>query len=267
MKKAHAGIAAGALIAGVSLAFFAVRSKADVHAAGGLGGAAAIAPSSGTAPSGESPPAAVTQSSPPALSNEAQAAPAVTPSSATASPAGDAPAPAAFSQGGSTSPAAGGDATPAASARGKAAKAGALPVSLKAPDFTLRDLKGKKVRLSNFRGKVVFLDFWATWCPPCRQSFPAVEALNKQYSSRGLQILGVSVDEDVEAVAPFVKEMGATYTVLTAKDNPVGARYGVDGIPAFFLIDKNGNVAGQWVGFDPEFTKEWRKSIDKLLPS
>src|SRR5687767_10454531 len=87
----------------------------------------------------------------------------------------------------------------------------ARPSAAAAPDFTLTDISGKQVSLKDYRGKVVLVDFWATWCPPCRVSIPAMEELHKEYGPKGLQVLSVSMDEDVELVAPFAQEQKMTY--------------------------------------------------------
>lgn len=134
-----------------------------------------------------------------------------------------------------------------------------------APDFTLRDTAGNRVTLSQLKGKVVLLDFWATWCGPCRQSMPSVQKLHEEYASKGLQVLGVNVDEDPSSVAAFAGKMGITYPVLLAGGTGVDSEYGVTGIPAFLLLDKEGRAADSWVGFDPSYAGGWRRSIDKVL--
>jgi thiol-disulfide isomerase/thioredoxin len=134
-----------------------------------------------------------------------------------------------------------------------------------APAFTLKDLKGRPVSLSDFKGKPVFLEFWATWCGPCRMSMPEVERLHEEYARKGLQVLGVSVDENPADVGPFVGEMGIRYPILMAGASGVDAQYQVSGIPAFFVIDKDGRVAGAWLGFEPAFADQWRRDIDKIL--
>ncbi len=136
-----------------------------------------------------------------------------------------------------------------------------------APAFTLPDLNGKQVSLAGLKGQVVFVDFWATWCPPCRYSIPALEALHREFQARGFQVVGVSLDENTAAVAPFVKEKGITYTVLLGGESDVADLYGVRGIPSLYLIDKEGRVARRWVGYDPKYDKEWRDSIAQLLSS
>jgi cytochrome c biogenesis protein CcmG/thiol:disulfide interchange protein DsbE len=117
-----------------------------------------------------------------------------------------------------------------------------------APDFTLKDLYGKQVSLSGFKGKVVLLEFWATWCPPCQASVPGIERLYKSYAGKGLVVLGVSLDEGGwDSVKGFAKESGITYPVLQG-DEDVTGKYMIRSIPALFLVDKDGMIAKQYLG-------------------
>jgi thiol-disulfide isomerase/thioredoxin len=117
-----------------------------------------------------------------------------------------------------------------------------------APDFTLQDISGKKVRLADLKGKVVMLEFWATWCPPCRAEIPAIERLHTQYGGKGLTVLAIALDEggwdDVKA---FITERKISYTVLKGSED-VSAEYKIRLIPATFLIDKEGNIRKQYMG-------------------
>ena len=117
-----------------------------------------------------------------------------------------------------------------------------------APDFTLQDLSGKKVRLFDFKGKVVLLEFWATWCPPCRAEIPTIERLHAQYGGKGLTILAISLDEGGwDGVQSFAKEHKISYTVLQGTED-VSGKYMVRLIPSMFLIDKQGNIKKQYMG-------------------
>jgi peroxiredoxin len=117
-----------------------------------------------------------------------------------------------------------------------------------APDFTLEDLFGRSVKLSDQKGKVVLVEFWATWCPPCRESIPTLEKLHTQYAARGLVILAVSVDEGSwDSVKKFVAEHKMTYPVLKGTDD-VTQKYMVRLIPSMFLVDKEGNIKKQFMG-------------------
>ncbi|HOW28856.1 MAG TPA: redoxin domain-containing protein [Elusimicrobiota bacterium] len=142
---------------------------------------------------------------------------------------------------------------------------GADPNAPAAPDFTLQTLDGKTASLSDFRGRPVFLDFWATWCPPCRLSIPLVKKIHQDYSDKGLQVLGVSLDEDTETVAPFARNYSINYMVLLGGNSPIQSVYQVRGVPTFFLLNSKGQVVRRWEGFDPRLEPHWRMEIENLL--
>ncbi len=117
-----------------------------------------------------------------------------------------------------------------------------------AADFKLQDLNGKTVRLSDFKGKPVLIDFWATWCPPCRASIPEIVKLDKTYSSKGLVVISVSLDEgDWDAVKAYAKEVGITYPVLKANED-VTSDFLVRSIPMVVIINKEGKVVKRYLG-------------------
>lgn len=126
---------------------------------------------------------------------------------------------------------------------------GAGRAGFPAPDFSLRDLDGHVHRLSDLRGKVVFLNLWATWCPPCRMEMPSMERLHQRLHGKDFVMLAVSEDEaGATAVQPFVQEMGLTFPVLLDTEGTVPARYGVTGYPETFLIDREGRVVHHTIG-------------------
>ena len=135
----------------------------------------------------------------------------------------------------------------------------------KAPEFTLKTAKdGKTVKLSDFKGKVRIVDFWATWCPPCRGEIPHFVALQKKYQKKGLEVIGLSVDRDgPEVVNKFAKEQGINYTSLMADDTVMSAYGGIRGIPTTFVIDREGNIVKKYVGGTEE--AEFEKVIKDLL--
>ncbi len=122
-------------------------------------------------------------------------------------------------------------------------------------DFNLSDIKGKKVKLSDFKGNVVILNFWATWCPPCRMEIPSFIELYKKYKNDGLTIIGVAIDNEVK-VKNFVKDNNINYPVLIADETTIMKYGGIRGIPTTFIIDKNGNIKNQYVGYRPKETFE-----------
>ncbi len=134
-----------------------------------------------------------------------------------------------------------------------------------APDFTLKDASGAEVKLSDYRGKVVLLNFWATWCGPCALEIPWFIEFEQQYKSRGFEVLGVSMDEDGwQAIKPYVSEHKMNYRVLLGNDS-VGQLYGgVDALPTTFIIDRNGRfAAAPYVGLAGK--NEYLQEIQSLL--
>lgn len=134
-----------------------------------------------------------------------------------------------------------------------------------APGFSLLDTQGKTVALADFKGKVVFIDFWATWCPPCRISMPEVEKLYADYQGKAVQVLGLNLDENGDNARRFVERKKTPYPVLLAGDSDISSAYGVGGIPHFVLIDKEGRLVNMWSGFAPGMGEEWRAAINTLL--
>ncbi len=126
----------------------------------------------------------------------------------------------------------------------------AFGIGLPAPDFTLKDIHGQDVSLSAQRGKAVIVDFWATWCGPCRVAMPHLQALSQDYPEQ-LVVLAVSLDQNpLQVVPPFAKQMGLTFPLLADPAAAQVARQwgGVSSIPTAFLIDPQGNVVLRWVG-------------------
>jgi len=132
-----------------------------------------------------------------------------------------------------------------------------------APSFTLPDMSGKQVSLSNFKGKVVLLDFWATWCGPCRQAIPHLEALHKKYKDQGLIVIGINHERDHDKVKEFAKEQ-ISYVVLLDADEQF-TQYGISGIPTAFYIDKEEKIRYCDVGFGPGKEKQIEQKVRELL--
>jgi len=138
-----------------------------------------------------------------------------------------------------------------------------LPVvGSKAPNFTLEDVNGKTVGLSDYKGKVVLVEFWATWCPPCRELTPELNKIYEKYKDKGFVILALSA-EDRDTLKDYIKEHGVKYSVVIATRETI-KKYGVIGIPVSFLIDKEGKVASRHM-YTPDFVNELTSEIEKLL--
>src|SRR6185503_2470845 len=128
----------------------------------------------------------------------------------------------------------------------------ALPAAQPAAAFTLNDLGGRPVSLKDFAGKsVVVLDFWATWCGPCKASLPALNEFRKNHQGKGVEVLSVNLGEQASLVSDFVTREGYALWVLLDSDSSVAGAYGVSGIPTLVVIDKEGNVRQKFVGYDP----------------
>jgi thiol-disulfide isomerase/thioredoxin len=133
-----------------------------------------------------------------------------------------------------------------------------------APGWELQGLDGKAVHSTDFKGKVVILDFWATWCPPCRAEIPGLIELQKKYAAQGLAVVGVSVDEaGLKTVKAFSDKNGINYPVVLTDNKIVDAYGGIDGLPTTFIIDRNGHIVKQHLGFTAQ--AEFEEEITPLL--
>ena len=117
-----------------------------------------------------------------------------------------------------------------------------------APDFTLTDLDGNQVRLSDLRGRPVIVNFWASWCVPCRDEFPLLADAVAAHAGQGLALVGIVYDDNAEAARQFMDEFGASWPALTDPDGAVARRYGIFGPPETFFIGRDGTVVGRQIG-------------------
>ena len=133
-------------------------------------------------------------------------------------------------------------------------------VGERAPDFTLKDLNGKDVTLSSFKGKPVFLNFWASWCPFCKKERKELDALYNVYKDKDLVIISISLDRSEDTLRDFMKDHPAGYTVLTDTKMMSAAMYGVSGYPTTFLIDREGVIKYKAPGY-----REWSSNSSVTL--
>lgn len=134
-------------------------------------------------------------------------------------------------------------------------------VGSQAPDFTLKDLKGQNVSLSQFKGKVVLLDFWASWCPPCQASTPFLVEMHKKYGSKGLVVLSINRKEDPATVEAYVKKHGIENPVLLDDADAAKNLYPSQGIPTFVLIGRDGKILWKQIGYGDELRELFEKKI------
>jgi len=133
-----------------------------------------------------------------------------------------------------------------------------------APDFALKDGDGKVVKLSDYRGKVVLLDFWATWCGPCKIEIPWFMDMQRKDKDKGFEVLGVAMDDEGwEAVKPFAAKMGMNYRLVIGNDQTAEMYGGVDALPTTFLIDRAGKIAAVHIGLTSR--KDIEDGIEQLL--
>jgi thiol-disulfide isomerase/thioredoxin len=132
-------------------------------------------------------------------------------------------------------------------------------------DFELQDLSGATHRLSDFRGKVVFLNFWATWCGPCRFEMPSMEKLYQRLKEEGLEIVAVNLQEDRSSVEQFVDEYGLSFPVLLDTTGRIGATYGARSIPTTYIVDREGLVIAGTIGTREWDTEDYIRFFEKLL--
>ena len=133
-----------------------------------------------------------------------------------------------------------------------------------APEFALKDADGKVLRLSDYRGKVILLDFWATWCGPCQIEIPWFMEFERKYRDRGFAVIGVSMDEEGwEAVKPFVADLAVNYRMVLGDDSIAQQYGGVEALPTTFLIDREGKIAAVHVGLASK--SEFQNGIEQLL--
>lgn len=135
-----------------------------------------------------------------------------------------------------------------------------------AADFTLPTFPDDStISLANFKGRVVYLDFWATWCPPCRKSFPWMEEMHQRYKDAGLSIIAVSVDKKRDLIEQFIQKMKPTFTIAHDPTGEVAKSYKLRGMPSSYLIDRNGQLVKVHMGFRSKDEAKMEEIIKTLL--
>jgi peroxiredoxin len=139
-----------------------------------------------------------------------------------------------------------------------------VAVGTLAPDFALVDMQGNKHRLSDYRGQGVFLNFWGTWCPPCKKEMPYINNQYHQYKDKGVQVLTVDIQESELVVNQFAERLKLDFPIMIDTDKEVMSTYGIDLLPATFLIDKDGKVVKYYTGELSE--DKVREFMEKIKP-
>jgi peroxiredoxin len=138
-------------------------------------------------------------------------------------------------------------------------------LGLRAPDFALRDMKGNYVSLTALRGKVVVLNFWATWCPPCKLEMPSLNRLHNDYLARGLEVIAVSTDSSDKGIRNYTGELHLNLRILRDRDGRLSKLYGVYSLPTTFVIDQSGMVVLRYMGEQDWDSPKIRAKIEALL--
>ena len=134
-----------------------------------------------------------------------------------------------------------------------------------APDFALKSSTGENLRLSEYRGDVVMINFWATWCGPCRQEMPLLDELYTRYERVGFNLLGVNIDDDSRRAMQMIEELGVNFPVLFDASKEVSKLYEVDAMPVTVLVDREGNVRFVHHGYKPGYEEKYLDQVRTLL--
>ena len=134
-----------------------------------------------------------------------------------------------------------------------------------APDFVLKSARGTNLRLSEYRGNVVMINFWATWCGPCRQEMPLLNDLYSRYGRVGFSLLGVNIDDDSRRAMDMAEELGVTFPVLFDERKEVSRLYQVEAMPVTVLVDRTGKVRHVHLGYKPGYEEKYLTEIRALL--
>ena len=134
-----------------------------------------------------------------------------------------------------------------------------------APNVRLQSADGAIVQLSDYKGKIVVIDFWASWCPPCKASFPALDALFREYQARGVEVLAVNLDERRRDADAFLAARPHGLTVLYDAEGASAAAFGVKGMPSSFVVDRSGNIRFTHMGYSGNVDESYRRELAQLL--
>ena len=138
-------------------------------------------------------------------------------------------------------------------------------IGQKAPDFALKSSTGENLRLSEYRGEVVMLNFWATWCGPCRQEMPLLDDLYNRYERVGFKLLGVNIDDNSQRAIDMMRELGVDFPILFDATKDVSKLYDVNAMPVTVILDREGNVRYVHKGYKPGYEEKYLNEVRALL--
>jgi len=141
----------------------------------------------------------------------------------------------------------------------------ALTGSGQAANFTLKSADGENIRLSEYRGQVVLINFWASWCGPCRQEMPHLDDIHRKYEPMGFTVFGVNVEQDRTMADKVLRDIPVTFPILFDDNNLVSELYDVDAMPATVLVDRNGEIRYMHRGYKPGYEQEYEKQVKTLI--
>ena len=146
-----------------------------------------------------------------------------------------------------------------------ATNASALELGKPAPDFTLKSMTGLNLNLAEQRGKIIVINFWASWCGPCRKEMPVLQTFYDKYQDLGVSVWGVNVEQENQAGRDFLADLNLSFPILFDETNTISATYQVEAMPTTIIIDRDGVVRYAYKGYKPGYEKKYAKAIKKLI--
>ncbi|MCC4833605.1 MULTISPECIES: TlpA disulfide reductase family protein [unclassified Shewanella] len=140
-----------------------------------------------------------------------------------------------------------------------------IPSAAPSLNHLVEDVEGNKVSLSEFKGKVVYVDFWSSWCGPCRKSFPWMNQMHEQYQQQGLAVVAINLDVEVELAQVFLEQLPAQFTIRYDPESEVARLFGLKGMPSSFIFNRQGELVQQHTGFNLEQTSQYEQELVNLL--
>jgi peroxiredoxin len=141
----------------------------------------------------------------------------------------------------------------------------ALELGQTAPDFTLKSMTGTNLKLTEQRGKIIVINFWASWCGPCRKEMPVLQKMYDKYQDLGVSVWGVNVEQENQAGRDFLADLNLSFPILFDASNTISAMYQVEAMPTTIIVDRDGLVRYAFKGYKPGYEKKYAKAIKKLV--